>query len=100
MRPNPLISLFFSLTLTLILLIVANTATDQRDFDSTELIAAFVVSTCDRGIFPFRKSITMTSFSWTIFSHFYRRQLFPLLSSGTKESVGWFRYTTQARTFM
>ena len=82
---NPLISLCFSLTSTLILLIVAFAAT------LPVLIAADAVYTCDRGIFPFRKSIAMTSFSLTIFSHFYFKQLFPLVRNQ-------FRYTTHAQT--
>ena len=48
----------------------------------------------DRGIFPTREFIAMTSLSLTIFSHFYFRQLFPL--------VPWVRdrfwYTTHAQT--
>ena len=84
-RPNPLISLYFTLTLTLILLIAANAA------NLTLLIAAYAVSTCDRGIFLLRKSIAMTLFSLTIFRHFYFRQFFPIV---------WdlFRYMTHAHT--
>ena len=85
MSPNPLISRCFSLTLNLILLIAAFAAT------STVLIVAYAVSTCDRRIFPFQKSFAMTSFSLTIFSHFYFRKLFPLVRDQ-------FRYTTHAQT--
>ena len=85
MSPNPLISLCFSLSLTLILLIAAFAVT------LTVLIAAYAVSTCDRGIFPLRKSIAMTSFSLTNFRHFNFRQLFPLVRDR-------FRYTTHAWT--
>ena len=71
------------LTSTLILLIAATL---------TVLIAAYAMSTCDRGIFPFRKSIAMMSFSLTIFMHFcYFRQLFALVRHR-------FRYMTHAQT--
>ena len=49
------------------------------------------MSTCDHGIFPFRKSIAMTSFSLAIFSHFYFGQLFPLVRDRC-------RYMTHAQT--
>ena len=42
-------------------------------------------------IFPFWKSIAMTSFSLTIFSHFYFSKLFQLVRDR-------FRYTTHAQT--
>ena len=53
----------------------------------TVLITAYAVSTCDRSIFPFRKS-----FEITIFSHFDFRQLFPLYQLGLKYALDRLRY--------
>ena len=99
MSLNRLISLCFLLTSTLILLIAA-TLTDQQDFDSTVLIAADALSTCDCGIFPFRKSIAMTHSAWLFLVIFILDNYSCLYFTGLKKAWDQFRYTTQTSTFM